>query len=537
MDDSLNSARRQSIMEPRSLDMDVPSPEDTPVSRGQRSPLKDIQPPVMDDSLQQAQSWIGSPAAAEADLDWVGSPVSKVTREGYAQCRVREAKFQRSSSLNEPPRLVRTVEIEPRVRTSSLEPTGRNEKVIRVSEQSYNRCGGDLYELNRCEKLPEAPPPAEELPELKLSFKAAYKARCTAEAVIRDPWRNERNADRIRVRSDMDCVLNQVWIDDENDRAHRPGYPDGDLPPITRASSLNEQRSRPRPTLQRRATVELTARANSLGPGSTRTEMEALEEAIKESMEPLPEVLYLASPNCMQRFSGRYDLVPNELPNGYPLWKQRGNERYLFSGRTGRWYLGGAREKEVGFSCSKGSIRSLFTHQDMQQLPHCKKVTWQANLHGGWVGDVDIKFSTEAPEQHSKILQVTAPHARREVAGVYEMFGDFANGWPLWKQRGGGCWLFSSTDGRWYVGGHEKKTAKFQTATDGHDKFSFCRSAAVHRGKLPEKVVGTWEVAEDHDDDDERTKWRADETISVSEHVCTRSEATERPFFDPESQS
>lgn len=90
-----------------------------------------------------------------------------------------------------------------------------------------------------------------------------------------------------------------------------------------------------------------------------------------------PSELMVKSPMKQVAFAGRYKLVFNQNPNGYPLWKHSDHERYLYSGVNGKWHFGANPEKEKGFFCSRGFVLHPSRHNGLMpsQLPPAE---WKA---------------------------------------------------------------------------------------------------------------------------------------------------------------
>eukprot|EP00662_Eupelagonemidae_sp_cell21_P048520 gene48520-biopygen94089 len=62
--------------------------------------------------------------------------------------------------------------------------------------------------------------------------------------------------------------------------------------------------------------------------------------------------------------------------------------------------------------------------------------------------------------------------------------GELPNGHPLWKQVAADRWLYSGTDGRWYVGDTEEKEKGFKCVIG----FVFCPT--LHGGRSPPEMTG-----------------------------------------------
>jgi hypothetical protein len=241
------------------------------------------------------------------------------------------------------------------------------------------------------------------------------------------------------------------------------------------------------------------------------------------------ESIHVVTPDIHQRYAGRYNLVPNRLANGNPVWKQAGcgAERWLYTGRTGRLYLGGRKEENEDFQCSRGAIRSASLDNGS---PDSVRNGWQCLSYGHWIADPAIKIGIVPPETHRVTLMVMLPGANHDCHGRYDCSGDWANGYPVWKQRVGVHWLYSGTDGRWYVGGSEKKVSLFQVAKEGTDGLTFLRSGTVHSGVPPERCGAAWEIAEA----ESPGVWHADRAVvvRVPENDDRISEAHERPYYE-----
>lgn len=93
-----------------------------------------------------------------------------------------------------------------------------------------------------------------------------------------------------------------------------------------------------------------------------------------------------------------------------------------------------------------------------------------------------------------RILDVRSPHEKR-CTGRYELFPwETPNDQPLWKQKTGNCWLYSSNAGRWVIGGIEAKNKSFACST------GYIASCSSHEGAMPHKCNATWERAQWHED-------------------------------------
>lgn len=97
-------------------------------------------------------------------------------------------------------------------------------------------------------------------------------------------------------------------------------------------------------------------------------------------------------------------------------------------------------------------------------------------------------------------LFVSSPNFRQQCAGEYTLFEwEKPHGHPLWKHKDGECWLYTSMNGRWIIGGTDAKQKNFECST------GYIASQKLHHGSMPQSFNGTWEVA----------KWNEDPDITV----------------------
>lgn len=87
-----------------------------------------------------------------------------------------------------------------------------------------------------------------------------------------------------------------------------------------------------------------------------------------------------------------------------------------------------------------------------------------------------------------QLLCVITPNGQRECAGTYEFVsGETANGHPLWKQQDSERWLYSSTTGRWCIGGQDVKEENFQRHA------GYISQTAPHKGTTPDRTSSIWQ--------------------------------------------
>jgi len=75
------------------------------------------------------------------------------------------------------------------------------------------------------------------------------------------------------------------------------------------------------------------------------------------------KTLCVISPSGQQACAGTYELLDGEMANGQPLWKQKGGQRWLYSGTSGRWCIGGQDVKEDDFQRAAGYISQTAPHK------------------------------------------------------------------------------------------------------------------------------------------------------------------------------
>eukprot|EP00929_Paragymnodinium_shiwhaense_P048973 TRINITY_DN24720_c0_g1_i1.p1 TRINITY_DN24720_c0_g1~~TRINITY_DN24720_c0_g1_i1.p1 ORF type:complete len:552 (-),score=142.83 TRINITY_DN24720_c0_g1_i1:70-1725(-) len=218
----------------------------------------------------------------------------------------------------------------------------------------------------------------------------------------------------------------------------------------------------------------------------------------------VPTILMVVCPGAHD-CGGMYELVPDDVPNGYPLWKMKGKQMWLFSGTTTQWFVGDESEFKDKFNCNTGYMSTHYKHNGL--MPD-KVKEWQRvdKSSGVWVDDDSIAVSQEIPA----CLYVGVPNVEAECAGIYKLLKDeAANGLPLWKMPEKPYWMFSGPGGQWFIGDEDEESDKFDCNT-GH-----IASHARHYGRMPDKMAefGGWQK---FDADEE--KWVKDGSIHVSTH-------------------
>jgi len=175
--------------------------------------------------------------------------------------------------------------------------------------------------------------------------------------------------------------------------------------------------------------------------------------------------------------------VAGETANGQPIWRQSAGQFWLYSGIKGMWIIGGGEAKEKSFQCSHGVVFCRVLHNGT--TPDKVNGTWSRLDGDAFAEDEDIQITTAVAKPFS--LRIVSPNGQQRCAGEYQLVvGESANGLPLWRQKGGKCWLYSGSNGMWIVGSTDAKEQNFN-CTRG----VIC-SKVPHGGLLPDRVGCVW---------------------------------------------
>mmetsp|Transcript_84436 Transcript_84436/g.262141 ORF Transcript_84436/g.262141 Transcript_84436/m.262141 type:complete len:551 (+) Transcript_84436:118-1770(+) len=201
------------------------------------------------------------------------------------------------------------------------------------------------------------------------------------------------------------------------------------------------------------------------------------DSAIMVSVKPSP--LYVLSPNGQQRCAGEYVPVADKLVNGQPLWEHIGGKCWLYSGPNGMWIIGGGDAKERNFQCTRGVLYCKTVHSGLTP----------DHMVGTWMrldGDIFREDAAISVDTKPVSLYVISPQGQQKCAGEYTLRAEeTVNGQPVWKQRKGANWLFSTRSGMWVVGSNDAKEGK-------SNQLGFIHSAIPHKGQNPDKVGSFW---------------------------------------------
>uniref|UniRef100_A0A7S4QDQ3 Uncharacterized protein n=1 Tax=Alexandrium monilatum TaxID=311494 RepID=A0A7S4QDQ3_9DINO len=96
------------------------------------------------------------------------------------------------------------------------------------------------------------------------------------------------------------------------------------------------------------------------------------------------KMLCVISPTGQRECAGTYLLVEGTTANGHPIWRQEGGERWLYSGTTGRWCIGGKDVQEDNFQRNSGFISQTAAHKGV--MPDRMSGVWQR-----WAGEAFVK--------------------------------------------------------------------------------------------------------------------------------------------------
>lgn len=145
----------------------------------------------------------------------------------------------------------------------------------------------------------------------------------------------------------------------------------------------------------------------------SRPEDEAMER-MKEEWDPeppneadaVPVLLYVYSPTNQTSCQGEYELVPDERPNGQPLWARKSGGRWIYSGIDGRWYVGGFRSRDKNFACASGFI---YCHQFHRSMPPDEMSSgWEWGKGKDWHKDPSITVTVMESAEDVKAVKDAA---------------------------------------------------------------------------------------------------------------------------------
>lgn len=202
------------------------------------------------------------------------------------------------------------------------------------------------------------------------------------------------------------------------------------------------------------------------------------------SWSTLPTEVYLSALSYQRHYGGRYDLQADQFANGFPVWRQAGGKKWLFSGPDGRWTFC-SEEVRIAkkFALPDGLLYHPVAHGGAG--PHELKSDWRAysDQARAFLPDAGVSVGPEIPWDMPPRLYLASPLCQQPYAGEYALLEEvMANGMPVWRQRGGNRWLYSSPNGKWCFGAEDVRRKNF----DHNGGHVYC--ATQHGGQNPEVV-------------------------------------------------
>lgn len=202
-----------------------------------------------------------------------------------------------------------------------------------------------------------------------------------------------------------------------------------------------------------------------------------------DDFEGMPRELFVQACGSQRCYSGSYAIVPGDISQGFPVWRHRGGSRRLYVGVDGHWCIGDEDSKD-----SRSVSRRIFSPRPHGgELPTIASTErwfcFDDRLQKG-MQDVDIVVSSVCGWSLAHLeLHVTSSVEYLPFAGAYGIVdGEYANGFPVWRQAGGNKWLYTGRDGHWCFCGEEVRLLK-GFATCG------CMShTEAHGGTMPEQL-------------------------------------------------
>lgn len=130
-------------------------------------------------------------------------------------------------------------------------------------------------------------------------------------------------------------------------------------------------------------------------PSPEQTELlKAAGNLLSSTSSVVPELLRLQSPNFQKETSGDYEFVPGQTPNGRPLWKKKGGDRWLYFNTDSNWIVGGPSERDKKFNCTNGFV--FHGRSNAAALPVGLQGSWTLFDGKGWREDPTVTLSIVA---------------------------------------------------------------------------------------------------------------------------------------------
>jgi len=132
-------------------------------------------------------------------------------------------------------------------------------------------------------------------------------------------------------------------------------------------------------------------------------------------------------------------------------------------------------------------------------------------------GEGDISLAT-IDNPPPAALQVESLNKHQSCTGEYRLLdGERPNGFPAWEKLGGGRWLYTGTDSKWYIGGQSSRNKNFDCAS------GFIFRDFRHFGMTPDVIGGPWEYGDG-------SEWHMDGSIKITALTKKMDDASEKDF-------
>lgn len=126
------------------------------------------------------------------------------------------------------------------------------------------------------------------------------------------------------------------------------------------------------------------------------------------------------------------------------------------------------------------------------------------------------------------LLCLVSPNGQRHCEGNYELtLGRRANGQPLWRQHGGGNWLFANPAGKWCVGGEDAEKGGFRQSLGW-----ITQTQAHSPGEMPDVSCTQWQRWDGNAfrEDAQIRVYPTLEAVSVTTLAASGSQSSEGPL-------
>mmetsp|Transcript_59140 Transcript_59140/g.117156 ORF Transcript_59140/g.117156 Transcript_59140/m.117156 type:complete len:560 (+) Transcript_59140:162-1841(+) len=198
-------------------------------------------------------------------------------------------------------------------------------------------------------------------------FKSVKPTTCTSSGALCSQWRDKSKDGQQLVESET-----STWIPCSTSDSHSAleGINDTDC------SGMSYQRTGLQYLTRTVAgTPRLMEGPRHPGPGEYPVDPPA-QRLLPPKLPP--QALHVFVPRCQTSCSGLYVLVPDEQPNGHPLWRQTSVEpvHWLYCSSSGRWCFCGEDVRSGGFQRSAGYVAQAWP-SGPHVFPHDGETSWQ----------------------------------------------------------------------------------------------------------------------------------------------------------------